>query len=77
MGSQRREAFPRLENSVSNTLDPKRVGEVIEACVDYLDRLTDWEQGFITSIADQWERKCWLSEAQLERLEKIYVEKVP
>lgn len=60
-----------------STLDPERIGEVIDACMDNLDLLTKWERGFIESISEQWERKHHLTDSQKEHLEKIYVEKVP
>jgi len=39
--------------------------------------LTDWEQGFIYSVKNQWERKGKLSDRQWEIVERIYTEKVP
>ena len=62
---------------MSDTLDPNRIGEVIEACADNTGRLTDWEVQFVEDISDQWERRHWLSDRQKEILERIYVEKVP
>jgi hypothetical protein len=62
---------------MSNTLDPNRIGEVISACADNTERLTDWECQFIEDISDQWDRRQWLSDKQKEILERIYVEKVP
>jgi len=37
--------------------------------------LTKWEQSFIESVRDQFERTGRLSDPQLEVLEKIYAEK--
>lgn len=37
--------------------------------------LTKWEEDFISSITDQFERKNSLSDKQFEILEKIYAEK--
>ena len=62
---------------MSDTLDPERLGEVIEACAENTDRLTDWECQFIESVSYQWDRRHWLSEKQREILERIYVEKIP
>ena len=62
---------------MADTLDPERIGEVIEACSDNTDRLTDWEVWFVESVSDQWDRRHWLSDKQKEILERIYVEKVP
>ena len=60
-----------------DTLDPERIAEVIDICLDEIDRLTKWEQGFIASLSDQWEQRHRLSDRQKEILERIYVEKVP
>jgi hypothetical protein len=38
---------------------------------DVVDRLTEWEQGFLSSVTGQFESKEWLSEKQVERLEQI------
>jgi hypothetical protein len=37
--------------------------------------LTNWEQSFIESLTDQWDRSGHLSDRQVEILEKIYDEK--
>jgi hypothetical protein len=37
--------------------------------------LTKWEEGFIESITEQYQGKGWLSDKQIEILEKIYSEK--
>ncbi len=37
--------------------------------------LTKWEENFIESVAEQYQTKGWLSDRQLEILEKIYAEK--
>jgi hypothetical protein len=60
-----------------STLDKSRIGEVVEACVENMNRLTQWERNFIENISDQWERKRWLSDKQEEILERIYVDKIP
>ena len=39
--------------------------------------LTSWEQSFMESITDQFERSGSLSERQTEILERIYAEKTP
>ena len=38
--------------------------------------LSDWELGFMESITDQFDRSRYLSERQIEVLERIYTEKV-
>lgn len=37
--------------------------------------LTDWEEKFIESVTDQFDSKGWLSDRQLEILDKIYAVK--
>ena len=39
--------------------------------------LTDWEENFIESIADQFETRGTVSDRQEEILERIYSEKTP
>lgn len=39
--------------------------------------LSKWEQDFMESIQDQFERKKWISDKQEEILERIYSEKTP
>jgi len=56
-----------------HTLDLNRIDEVYDAIEDNLEKLDKWEQKFITSTKDQWERNHKLSDGQLEHLEKIYL----
>jgi len=51
--------------------------EWLEACEEYAERLTKWEQDFVESLREQWDRRGSLSERQLEILERIYAEKTP
>ena len=37
--------------------------------------LTSWEEKFLESINTQWQDREWLSERQMEILERIYAEK--
>ena len=48
--------------------------EWIERCLA-ADKLTEWEQDFVTSVKAYLERKGSLSSRQAEILEKIYAEK--
>ena len=50
----------------------KAVRYALGYCADNLDRLTDWEQDFIESVTDQFERSGHLSEKQEDVLERIY-----
>lgn len=56
-----------------HTLDVKRIREVIESCESEIENLTKWEQSFVESISDQYERSGRLSDRQLEILERIYL----
>ena len=56
-------------------LDPKRIREVIDRCLDY-DRLSKWERNFLESISDWYDNKGFLTPGQEEHLEKIDM-KVP
>lgn len=38
--------------------------------------LTEWEEDFITSLGDQWDRTHRLSDKQTDILERIYDEKM-
>ena len=49
----------------------------LDAVAHQARNLTKWEEGFIESISDQWGRSGFLSERQIEILERIYAEKVP
>lgn len=53
--------------------------ELTDDAIDYIlanleaeHRLTKWEQGFIESISNQWERDRHLSEKQKDMLGKIW-----
>lgn len=39
--------------------------------------LTEWEKDFIASISKQFTRNKYLSDSQVDTLERIYVEKTP
>ena len=60
-----------------STIDPNRIGEVIDSCAENMELLTPWDRQFIEVVSDQWDRRRQLTERQQETLEKIYVEKVP
>jgi hypothetical protein len=39
--------------------------------------LNSWERNFMESVTEQFDRRRWLSEGQIDRLETIYIQKVP
>ena len=58
------------------TEDKKTVAEWIRMVNEESSKpLTKWEESFMESITDQFERTGSLSERQLEILERIYAEK--
>lgn len=65
---QARQLMPRL---TSQEID--EVVELLKAAdePDVIDRLTDWEQNFLPSVAEQFARTEWLSENQINRLKQI------
>ncbi len=52
-----------------------KYGEWIEAVNDEGIELSDWEEGFMESITDQFDANGSISPAQAEVLERIYDEK--
>jgi len=56
---------------------PEIIERWIKTVQDEGRSLTAWEEEFIESIAQQFERKRFLSDRQEETLEKIYAEKTP
>ena len=62
--------------SGDNTEETKKLAYMLDACENEARRLSKWEQSFIESIRDQFDRTQSLSERQKEILERIYVDKV-
>lgn len=58
-------------------LTKENIERFLEGLDDPKKRLTSWEEEFISSITDQFNRKGTLSPKQFAILEKIYVEKAP
>lgn len=56
--------------------DKEFVKEMLERTTNEGQDLTDWENQFIESITDQYNRKGSLSDKQIDILERIYTEKV-
>jgi hypothetical protein len=48
---------------------------MLEALETPYKTLTKWEEDFVESLTDQFQRKGWLSDRQFEILERIYAEK--
>jgi hypothetical protein len=55
--------------------DAKQVSTMLQDLEIPSKELTKWEQSFIESITDQWERQNNLTDLQFETLEQIYKEK--
>lgn len=58
-------------------LDPNRdrgeaIEEMLASCTDHIFKLSDWEQDFLISVQDQFERNGDLSQKQVDKLEQIY-----
>ena len=53
----------------------ERVSQWIEDVNEGGRNLSAWELGFMESITEQFEKREWLSEKQIEILERIYAEK--
>ena len=45
---------------------------LIDHCLDFTERLSDWEREFMDSISEQLDDRRTLSEKQTEILERIY-----
>lgn len=60
-------------------METPKTPEIIQHFLDELQRpareLTEWEENFIESITDQFNRKRDLSDKQFKILERIYAEK--
>ena len=59
-------------------LDPNQdrrtqIVTMLETCDDFLSRLTSWEKSFLESVTAQFEEHGKLSDAQVTKLEQIYV----
>lgn len=52
--------------------DPKRIKWTLEACIDVIDECTEWEQGFLRGVEEQFRKRGSLTDSQFDTLEKIY-----
>lgn len=48
------------------------VGYMLHHCANYTDRLSKWENDFLDSVTDQFERGWTLKQKQIDKLEEIY-----
>jgi len=46
-------------------------GDLVEALCEAESGLSEWDVKFVDSVAEQWERKGWISEKQREQLNRI------
>ena len=54
-------------------IDNEDVDDVIGALQGhYAERLSEWEEGFLRSIAEQWDERGDLTLKQREKLEQIF-----
>jgi hypothetical protein len=56
-----------------HSLDVSRLQDVFDGLEENIEKLTKWEQNFLESVKDQWERNGTLSDSQLETLEKLWM----
>lgn len=59
------------------TNSPETIRRWITMIQEEGQNLNKWEEEFVESIAEQFERKNFLSDRQEEILERIYSEKTP
>lgn len=57
--------------------DPKIVAQWIQDVLESGKGLSKWEEDFVASLEEQFEKRKSLSDKQLEILERIYTDKVP
>ena len=54
--------------------DPRRIQWLVDGLLE-CSQLSEWEEKFVASISDQFQRNKSLSEKQTETLTKIYDER--
>lgn len=59
------------------TKEPEVIENWINTVQEEGRNLSKWEQDFMESIQDQWERRKFITDRQEEILERIYSEKTP
>lgn len=68
--------MPIIARDTGRHEDSGRIKEMLDACANYLDDMAEWEQSFVESVTDQFERTGSLSPKQLEILERLH-ERLP
>lgn len=53
-------------------MDNAAIQHMINHCSDFTDKLSDWENQFLESVSDQFDRNGSLSPKQVAVLEGIY-----
>ena len=54
-------------------IDNEDVDDVLDALRrHYAHRLSEWENGFVASVSEQWEEKDGLTDKQRGKLEEIF-----
>ena len=49
-----------------------RVKWILQALIDDMDKLTDWEQKFVISIEEYFKKNTFVTDAQYDKLEEVY-----
>lgn len=57
--------------------DYNRIKEQINEIQDTALELTQWERGFIRSVIGQFKQRGWISQKQIDVVNKIHTDKVP
>ncbi len=53
-------------------IDQEDIETVIEDCMKRESKMSEWEQGFVQSISEQFDKSGSLSSTQNETLERIW-----
>jgi hypothetical protein len=76
LGTVLEPAFPGFPQDCIGCKTKKEIQWMLHAIPTEEERgwvaLSEWEQGFVTSVREQFERRAQLSEKQLEVLRRVY-----
>lgn len=56
-------------------MNDEYIEKAIADLYQYREYLSEWEDNFIDNVRNQWDRRHWLSQGQLEALENMYERK--